>query len=103
MLFANILNFFINNQLFYKNFRTINYYECGPKQLTSIVLSFVPACLFLFSFFIIYDLEILYLLYYTTAFATLTTTGLLSFSINIISLLCYFFFELYTNNLIFYI
>jgi len=102
-LFAQVLNFYAFNQFFYKTFKYINYYECGPKQLTATTLSFVPACIFLFSFFLIYDLEVLYLLYYTLSFSFLTTTGLISFLFNIILLLGYFFFELYTNNLTFYL
>lgn len=101
--FANILNYttrlFSYNEALY----LYDYYECGPRQITSNSAHFVPACVMLFGFFIIYDLELLYLLMFALNIPFLTYCGWFCFISNLLALVGYFYFELSVNSLIFYI
>jgi NADH:ubiquinone oxidoreductase subunit 3 (subunit A) len=101
--FANILNYAERLAPYAELLYLYDYYECGPKQITANSAHFTPACVMLFGFFVIYDLELLYLLLFVLNMKYLTYCGWFCFISNLIFLMGYFYFELSTNNLIFYI
>ena len=74
-VFANFLNYTNNFSAYTELLYLYDYYECGPKQVTINSAHFIPACIILFGFFIIYDLELLYLLLFIFNINFLTSTG----------------------------